>query len=559
MDVFLELSLIISLALGIAIIMRLLKQPLIVGYIITGLLAGPYALNIIHSHEVMELFSKIGISMLLFIVGIHLSPRVVKEVGKVSLFVGLGQIITTSLIGYGLGRILGLDNISAMYIGIAVTFSSTIIILKLLSDKGDLNKLYGKIAIGLLLFQDVVATLILIFTSTFSSGSTDSVSVIILYTLVKAFLLFDVLLFTSAFILPKFMQFVAKSQEMLFLFSLAWGMGLAGIFHALGFSVEIGALIGGVTLASTPFAREISSRLKPLRDFFIVLFFILLGSQMELSNLGVVMFPAVLLSLFVLVGNPVIVIIITNLLGYNKRTSFFTGFTITQISEFSLILATLAFQIGHIPKQTLSLITLVALITITASSYIILYSRKIYPFVSELLSILELKKNKKKDRSGEDEPEALLFGYHRMGQALIKSFEKLELSYLVIDFNPETITKLEEKKIPCRYGDAEDVEFLDEIDFKKVKFVVSTIPDSETNLMLVKRIRSINQKIIVVIESENAKEAEVLYKVGANYVIVPTYLGSEYAAKLISSLGLDINEYAELQQKHRQYLEKRVH
>lgn len=560
MSVFLEISIIIALALGVAFVMRILRQPIIVGYIITGLLAGPYGLNIIHNHETIELFSKFGISMLLFIVGLHLSPKVVKEVGKVSLLTGLAQIFITSLIGFFIGRLLGLDKVSAMYVGIAITFSSTIIILKLLSDKGDLNKLYGKIAIGLLLIQDVVATLVLIFTSTFAGNTAhQDITVIILFTLVKAFFLFDVLLFTSTFVLPKIVTFAAKSQETLFLFSLAWGMGLASCFYALGFSVEIGALIGGVTLAATPFAYEMSSRLKPLRDFFIVLFFILLGSQMVLANIASILLPALLLSIFVLIGNPIIVIIITNLLGFNKRTSFFTGFTITQMSEFSLILATLGFQVGHIPQETLSLITFVALITITSSTYIILYSKKIYPIIGKVLAVLELKKNKNSHSVQEEMAEALLFGYHRMGQAFVKSLEKLELPYLVIDFNPQSIKLLKRDNIPYRYGDAEDVEFLEELELKKKSYVISTLPDMETNLFLVKKIRQVNHKAIIIVESENARDAEELYKAGASYVIVPTYLGSEYASKIITTYGLNEEEYKKLQNKHIEYLEKRLY
>jgi len=554
MEIFVELSVIIVIAMLVSLLMRALKQPLIVGYIFTGILVGPYFLNLIQNGDVIELFSKIGITILLFIVGLNLSPNVIREVGKVSFLTGIGQVLFTAIIGFFIASALGIDRVAAMYVAIALTFSSTIIILKLLSDKGDLNKLYGKIAIGFLLVQDIVATVILLFTSSFAGGE-GSMLFIALMTMIKGSLLILAMVAVSQYILPRISKYIAASQELLFLFSLSWGLGIATLFSLLGFSVEIGALVAGVALSMTPYAFEVASRMRPLRDFFILLFFILLGSHMVFENISALIIPAILLSVFVLIGNPIIVVILMNVLGYSKRTGYQAGLTVAQISEFSLILATLGFEFGHISREILSLITFVGLITIAGSTYLILYSDEIYPYVEKFLSFLEIYKNGNK-RNKNKSYNSILFGYQRVGQDFIEALNRLDLAYIVIDFNPESIKKLEEEGIPFKYGDAKDPEFLSELDFKNLRYMVSTIPEFETNLMLVRRIRTKNKRAIMILISHDREEAMALYAEGASYVIMPHYLGAQYAVRLIGRAGMDRREYDIHRERHLAHLEK---
>ncbi|MFW5703964.1 MAG: cation:proton antiporter [Patescibacteria group bacterium] len=550
MEIFTEIALILAIAVGVSLVMRILRQPLIVGYIISGVIAGPYVLNIVTSVETIELFSKIGITILLFIVGLHLSPRVIKEVGTVSLATGVGQVLFTSLVGFGIALVLGIERIAALYTAIALTFSSTIIILKLLADKGDMNKLYGKISVGFLLVQDIIATVILIIVSSFTGDIQGNMTLFIGWTLVRGVVLIAGIMLVSSLILTRIYRYISTSQELLFLFSLTWGMGLACLFYVMNFSVEIGALVAGVTLSATPYANEIGSRMKPLRDFFIVLFFILLGSQMIISDIQALLLPAAILSAFVLIGNPIIVVILMNLLGHNRRTGFYAGLTVAQISEFSLILATLGFQVGHLSREVLSLITLVGLITIAGSTYLILYSDWIYPRINSLLGYLEF--NKKTSKAGREVKDytALLFGYDRVGETFVNAFQKLNQKYMVVDINPESIDRLNSGGIPSIYGDASDVEFLEELDIHNLKLVVSTIPDMGVNLLLVDKIKRQNPKTIVIVISHNPSEAKELYLRGATYVIMPHYLGARYGANLIKRLGTKRSEYEMERGKH---------
>lgn len=557
MHIFFELTGIILLATVLSIIMRLLKQPMVVGYILAGILGGPYFLDLIHTKENIELFARIGIVILLFIVGLNLNPKIIKEEGKISLLAGLGQIAFTVIIGFFLTLLLGIDLIPALYVSLALTFSSTIIIMKLLSDRADLNKVYGKISVGILLVQDLVAILVLILVSSFSTVTDANIAHAIGMILVKGVFLFTGLYLMSVYVLPRVSNFISSSQEFLFLFSLTWGLGFASLFYVLGFSVETGALAAGVSLASLPFADGIASRMKPLRDFFIVLFFILLGAQMKLDSFAHILLPAVILSLFVLIGNPLIVIVIMNLLGYKRKTAFQTGVALAQISEFSLILATLAFGVGHIPEEVLSLITLVGVITIAASSYLILNSDTIYPYVSNHLRFLELRKSKRETDTAEEIYDIILFGFDRVGHDFIDAFSKLGKKYLVVDFNPALITNMQKRNIPFKFGDAEDIEFLHELPLGKAKMVVSTIPDFKISLLLIKRIRMVNPDAIVILLSHDIEDAKVLYEHGATYVIMPHYLGARHASDIIARLSFDQKEFEKEKEKHVEYIKKR--
>lgn len=555
MEIFLELSLILLITTIISAIMKFLRQPFIVGYILAGIVIGPHFLNLIKSQEEIETFSKIGITILLFIVGLNLNPKIIREVGRISLVSGLGQFIFTTFAGFGICLLLGLDAISSIYVSIALTFSSTIIILKLLSDKNDLDKLYGKISIGFLIVQDLIASIILIAITTYANAGEQNVGIVILMLLLKGIGIGLLLFFANKFVFPKLSNFLASSQELLFLFSLAWGLCIASLSHVLGFSVEIGALVAGVTLSTLTFSPEIGSRMKPLRDFFVLLFFVLLGTQIAIDSLPQILVPAIVLSLYVLFGNPIIMMVLMNLLGYKSKTGFLTGLTVAQISEFSLILVSLGFAVGHLTENILSLVTLVGLITISGSSYLIIYSEEIYPKIKSLINIFAFRKISKETKIEEKKnSEVILFGYDRVGKNFVEAIKKISDDFVVVDFNPASIKRLEENNIPYKYGDAEDVEFLDEVGLGNIRLAISTIPDFATNKLLVKKITAANSDAITIMISQDIHQAQELYDAGATYVIMPHYLGARFATKMISKFGLDRRKFSLEREKHIKHL-----
>ena len=456
-----------------------------------------------------------------------------------------------------IARAFGFSIIPALYIAVALTFSSTIIIMKLLSDKGDLETLYGKISIGFLIVQDIIAVLILMAISSFS-GHAGGLTV--LEGLLAGILMIGALTMLSIFILPSIIARVAKSQEFLLLFSLGWALMIASIFHAINFSLEIGALLAGVTLSLSPYRYEIAAKMQPLRDFFVVLFFVLLGTQMTFSHLLEFFWPALAFSLFVLIGNPLIVIAIMSALGYTRRTSFRAGLTVAQISEFSLIIIALAVSVGQVGPELLTLVTLIGITTIAVSSYLIMYAERIYPRVEPLLRIFG-RRRKKAGASAEREipnAEALLIGYNRIGYDILRALKRMRATVLVIDYNPATIKLLQEQKIPCLYGDAADPELLADLNFSAIKMIISTIPNPHTNTLLIRETRRHNPNILIVVTAHQIAQAQELYRAGAAYVIMPHFLGGRHVAEVVRQFRFRKQKFAGLRRAHRAYLEERA-
>ncbi|NLF41807.1 MAG: hypothetical protein GX587_03855, partial [Bacteroidales bacterium] len=356
---FFEFAALLGISALVGYLGRLLRQPLIVSFIAVGIIVGPYGLDLLVSSDKIHLLAELGIALLLFVVGLKLDVKLIRNMGKVALLTGLGQVLFTSVFGFLIAIAFGMDVVTSLYIAVALTFSSTIIIVKLLSDKKEIQTLHGQISIGFLIVQDVVVIMVMIFLSAFGNPGSDVFYKEILIILLKGFGLLGVTALFMRFILPWLMHSLAKSQELLLLFSIAWAISLAALSNFLGFSNEVGAFLGGISIASTPYREVISGRLVSVRDFLLLFFFINLGSQLKIELLGDQLFPALVFSFFVLIGNPIIVMIIMGLMGYRKRTSFLAGLTVAQISEFSLILASLGMSLGQINEDTVGLITLV--------------------------------------------------------------------------------------------------------------------------------------------------------------------------------------------------------
>ncbi len=556
-DLFLELSLIIAVGSGIALVMRLLRQPLIIGHILTGIIVGPSVLSLISSAETIEVFSKIGIALLLFIIGLGLNPKIVREVGKVTLIAGAFQIIFTGLAGFVVGALFGLSTTESVVIGTALSFSSTIIILKLLSDKKEQSRLYGKITVGILLIQDVLATFaLLIFTAQSGQNGFELSQLLLLFG--KGALVGAPLLLIGTLVLPRMRKLIAGSQEFLFLFSIGWGFGSAALFQQAGFSIEVGALFAGVSLATLPYAQEISARLRPLRDFFVVVFFINLGSTLSFTNLGSVI-PLTLAMLFVVVFfKPWTVLVSMGLLGYTKRTSFKAAVSLAQISEFSLVLAALALSEGRIGENVSAALTIVALASIAISTYASVFDDGLYSYMEKHFLLFERSRTQNERGKNRKSYELVLFGYKRGGHEFVKVFRSLHKRFVVIDYDPEVIDELERLQVDYLYGDASDNELLDEADLTKSKMVVSTITDFPVNKSLAHSLAASNPHVVFISHADTIEQAAELYELGASYVMLPHYIGSQKIGAFIKKSGLKKSEFRKFRDKHLAYLQAHV-
>lgn len=546
-DVFAELSLVIVIAAAIAMIMRFLRQPLIMGYILTGILVGPSVLHVIKSKDAFDTFSEIGIALLLFIIGLELSASVVKKLGKSVILTAFSLLLTIGTLGFLVSTSLGFDRTEALITGLALFFSSTIIIAKVLSDKRELTRLNGQVAIGVILIDDIIATFALLFVAAQTGEPLTSSSLALL--ILKGVTFIAVLAVFGNKVLPYVLKHIAKSQEQLFLFALAWGFGVASLMSAIGFSIEIGALFAGVALAHLPYAHQIGARLKPLRDFFIILFFISLGERLQLTNLADGVVPALILSFIVLIVKPLAVMISLGLLGYTRRTSFKAGINLSQISEFSIILIVLATTAGLVDDSISAIITLVAIITIAVSTYLMKYDNWIYAKIEERLRIFERSIVKEK-KPVVIEYAMILFGYSNAGEPLVEAYKKLNKPYLVVDYNPDSILALEEQGIPYIYGDITDAELLDEIALDKAKLIINTTGDHAVNMALVRYIKHRNKNAALICYSQTPAEAEELYKLGATYVVL-IYMNSSYRlSEFITKHGLDQQSYKSLKDSY---------
>lgn len=531
-SLFFELGLVIISAAIVGVICYYLKQPLILAYIGAGVLIGPFGLGLVHEIETIHIIAQVGIMLMLFLVGLEMNPARMKNLGLVAFATGIGQVLFTGVIGYAIVYAFGFPLIQAIYLAIALTFSSTVIAIKIIYDKRDNNALYGQVAIGVLLVQDIIAILALLVLTGFKVGSFAFDFSHFGLVLVKGVILFTLAIIVARRLLGYIYNKIATSHELLILFSLAWAFLVALLSQKIGFNVEIGAFIAGISLASLPYTLEINAKAKILRDFFITIFFVGLGAGLVFASMGPLIVKLVVLSLFVLIGNPIIVIVIMGALGYDKRTSFFTGLSVANISEFSLIVAAMGLSLRHLNMEVVSMITVIGLLTMTISSYMMTYNNWIYNRLRKVLTIFEFRKTKTKlstKKSGMS-GHVILLGCGQMGQQILDQVKEFKDEYLVVDHDNNVIKELIKKDITCIFGDVEDSELLRELDLENAEIVISTLPSPEDNLFLIKELEKIphNKRPIVIVTSDSGREGLMLFNRGADYVILKPYLGAAH-------------------------------
>ncbi|HCO24474.1 MAG TPA: sodium:proton exchanger [Gimesia maris] len=526
-NIFYEFALLLAAAGVLGLVAHSLKQPLIIAFIAVGILVGPAGLKWVTIGSEIDLLSKVGIALLLFTVGLKLDLHVIRTMGPVSLATGLGQVIFTSVIGYVICLALGLSHLSSIYVAVALTFSSTIIIVKLLSDKREIDSLHGRIAVGFLIVQDLVVVLVMIVLTAFGAGQRSGEwATDIFMVAAQGAALMLVLGLMMRYIIPPVFQRASKSIELLTTLAIAWAIALAAIGDWLGFSKEVGAFLAGVSLAPLAQRDALGARLVGLRDFLLLFFFVDLGAHLTLSVLGPQLLPALILSLFVLIGNPLIVMVIMGAMGYRKRTGFLAGLTVAQISEFSLMLGALGKSLGHISGEILALITLIGLITITLSTYLITYSHVLYERLATGLSWFE-RKNPFREimiETTEDSTrsfDVIVFGLGRFGNHITNELSERGRQVLGVDFDPDVVRRLRERDCAVVYGDAEDPVFAATLPLSRADWVVCSVPQQSVNLALLQSLERHGFAGHTATTAHNAHSAEELKKAGSDVVLLP--------------------------------------
>ncbi len=554
-SVFFEIGFIIIIATVFAFLAKRLKQPLIPAYIITGLLIGP-VYGLITNTELITTLSEIGIAFLLFIVGLEMNLKKLKSVALVS---GLGGAIRSLFmftLGFIVALIMGFVTREAVYIGIIIAFSSTLIVIKLLSDKRELDTLHGRIVLGILLLEDLLAILALSILSSLNGNSFMAV----VFALVNGLLLLLIVLAFTKFLFRSLFKFSAKSQELLFLVSVSVCFLFSIIANYLGFSIAIGAFLAGLSLASLPYTLVIIGRVRSLRDFFATIFFVSLGMELMIERIRFIITPLIVLLLIVIFIKPLITMFLCSFFGYKRRVSFLTSISLAQISEFSLIIVAQGLILGHVSRDFFTLTILVAIITMVITSYFIKFDNNIYSKFKRLLKPfdrftkeydeLEYLPTKKK-------VDVILCGHNRLGYGIGRTISGMKKNILVVDYNPEIIKDLIKRKIPSLYGDISDVEILERLPFRDVEMVISTVPSSLVNKLLIEKVKEVNKKAIIYVTTSSVEKALGLYDAGADYVILPHFLGGEHVSLLIEQFSVNIDHVIKNKLKHIKELKHR--
>lgn len=548
-DALLALGIVIALAAFFGAWATFFRLPLIIAYILTGLILGPFLFKS-SADTSFALMRDLGLSFLLFLVGLEIKTSEFKEFSGKALIAGFLQIFGTAFVGYFLAILLGFSALASFYIAAALAFSSTVIVVKILSEKRDLDSLYGKLTVAILLLQDLAAIILLILLPALGSKGDFNVSSFFI-TIAVGSILVSLIYLLSRKVLPYLFERVAVNLELLFLTSIAWVLLIAAISAKLNFSLEIGAFLAGLGLASLKQEHQIAARVRPLRDFFIVIFFIILGSQIVVTFQFKILFEALLLSAFVLMIKPLIVLVSLARLGFKRRTAFLSGVSLAQISEFSLIILFLAYKQHVVSSETVSVLTLTALITFGVSSYLLVYATKIYRSVEKYLRFVEVKEVfAEKNVKTELEDHVVLIGCDRLGWEVLKQLKKQGKKVLVVDFNPTIINSLKEAQVDFLFGDVTDPEIWEEANIEKAVLIISTIFDPDDTEELLHNLKDSGSKPIVFVTAAEREWAVKFYRHGADYVIVPRVLSGHQVAHLLTAQKLSAIREGEMKKDH---------
>jgi Kef-type K+ transport system membrane component KefB/voltage-gated potassium channel Kch len=554
-NIFFSISIIIILATTFAYLGRLFKQPLIPAYILTGVVLGPL-MGIITNTSVIATMSEIGIAFLLFIVGLQIDIKKLSNVGLISILGGTIQIVTTFGFTFLVAMSMGFIVKEAIYLSLIVVFSSTMVIVKLLSDRREIDTLHGRILIGFLLMQDIAAILALA-TLNNANGSPWP----LIFSFLKGIGMIAIAYLGSKYIFPTIFKFAAKSRELLFLLAISFCLLFALFASYIGLSIIIGAFVAGVALANLPYSPEIIGRVKPLRDFFATIFFVSLGLNLVLGSANLIIKPLIVFTVIVIFFKPVIIMFICSFFGYKRRIGFQSSIAMSQISEFSLIIVSQGLILGHISQEIFSLTILIAIVTITYTSYLFKYEERLYRKLSNILRPFDM------FTTGEEEEleylprkkrkHVILCGYNRIGFSIVRTIKKMKKDLLVVDFNPEVIVKLIKEKTHCIYGDIGDTEIIDRLDIKNASMIVSTVPTKRDNILLIRSVKEVNKDAQIFLTANNIDEAIELYDEGADYVILPHFLGGEHFSYLMEDFTADINKLIKTKLAHIKELKER--
>ena len=511
-----------------------LRQPPILGYIAAGLLIGPNGFQLVQNQDDVSTLSELGLAFLLFIVGLEIDVKKFARSGIASTVIGVIQVVACSVLGYAVAVSLGFHDLDAIYLGVALSFSSTMIVVKLLSDRGELDTLPGRATLGILLIQDVLAIFVLA-----GQGNINNPSIIpVAFSIVQGIALVLVSFLVSRYVLPAAFKRVARNPEMVLILSMAWCSVMCGLALQANFSIAMGALIAGVSISTFPYSHDVIAKIRSLRDFFVTLFFVSLGMQITVTSMSIVV-TGLLLSGFIIVSRFITIVPISYVMKLGTRVGVLSSVSLAQSSEFSLVIASLGLGYEHISSDIVSLIAITLVVTSTVSTYLMMNSHGLARFAVTMFERLGIRSSHFQEESVQTDGKGriLILGCHRVGSAIVDALEPERELLHVLDFNPLVLDKLKGRDIKASYIDISHFDALEEIGIQDASVIVCTLPDDflrgTSNEALLKYLKARNVKGKVIVYATSVKEALKLYEEGADHVILPHILSGEQIAALV--------------------------
>jgi Kef-type K+ transport system membrane component KefB len=547
LDLLTSIGLCIAVAAALAFVAHRLKQPLLLAYLLAGVVIGPrIGLGLISDEGSITTVAEIGLILLLFMIGLELDLRKLVSAGRAVIVTGLLQVPLCVALGLGFFALLGFPigggDFRGLYLAVCLAMSSTMIVVKLLYDTFELDTLPGRITLGVLIFQDIFAIIALGVQPNLADPQIGK----LVTSLAGGAALVGAAFLISKYVLPPLFRSVAKLPELVLIGSLAWCFVVCWAASAAGLSREMGALIAGVSISTFPYNLDVVAKVVSIRDFFVTLFFVALGMEIPLPTpelLGM----AALASLFLVASRLIVIVPILRTLGLGHRASLLPAINLAQMSEFSMVIAAIGLGFHHIDQKTVSLLIFVFAFTSVASTYMIGYSHSLQRVLSRGLRAVGVSDiaDERLPEAPAVAPDVVLLGFFTEASALVHEYEMASAAephpmlarLLVIDFNPVVHAELLRRGIACRYGDIASMDTLHHADVHDAKLVVSTITDSilkgTTNLRLLKLARRIWPNAMVVVTATLTAAALALYEAGADFVFVPRLHSAAQMASIL--------------------------
>ncbi len=547
-----SMALVLGVALGAGLLLSLLRLPMILGYLVAGIVIGPYVLGLVEHIEDVEMLATIGVVLLMFTLGLELSPNTLRRVGKVAILGGIAQIAATTILGFGIGFLFDWSVKEAVLFGFFISMSSTVIVMKLLMDRGDLGSVHGRIMIGILLVQDLsVVPIMAVLPSLEKSGMallTD-----LGWALLKADAFLVAVLVLGGWGLPRLVRrvVVRRSRELFLLAIVCVCFGAGFAAYHLGLSIALGAFLAGLLLSESDYAHQARADIRPLRDVFSVLFFVALGMLADPAFIADNPGKIAIVVAVVVIGKFAIVVLILRAFGHKTKTDLFAGSGLFQIGEFSFVLAALALSEDLISDDLYATVMATAFITILLT-----------PFAMTLTSHLYYRKIGKKEGFAKDgsreaavendlrpssartlSNHVVMCGYGKIARYLGRVLEQRGFSYLVIDLDPDAIELARKKGVPAIFGDACNPEILAEACLERARILIVGFADPIATKLIVRNAKRINRRLDIVARAYGDEETKALRADGASEVVRPDLeVGLEIVRHTLHRFGMTPQE-----------------